>query len=61
MQINVNDIVVFQAYDDAMPIKGKVTAKGTLKELGKMYPLNEPDDRIFYLLDTVCVNMSHQF
>jgi hypothetical protein len=51
-KIEVGEVVLFQAYEDHEPIKGRVKRIGSLSELGKMQ-LDPDDERIFYELESV--------
>lgn len=58
-EINVGDVVWFQAYRRNYPIQGKVIKKGTQFELDCGW--NEDDERIFYALETIQGNRDFVF
>jgi hypothetical protein len=47
----IDDIVWFQAYEDSMPIQGRIIKKGSQIELGCGW--DETDTRVFYALETL--------
>lgn len=49
-EINIGDVVWFQAYRRNYPIQGKVIKKGSQIELGCGWA---EDDRVFYALETI--------
>jgi hypothetical protein len=46
-KIEVDEVVLFQVYEDEEPIECKVKRIGTLDELNR-FKLNPDDDRLFY-------------
>jgi hypothetical protein len=51
-RIEIGDLVMFQAYEDSIPIIGKVLRKGTMKQLQRGFTSSssEEDSRIFFEL-----------